>query len=64
MSTVTHRIRDDLKKKAQAIAREHHVSLNNCVNVALSAAVAQTEPCLYSALLQRGSQTEQISLYV
>lgn len=43
MSTVTLRIRDDLKKKAQAIAREQHVSLNNYVNATLSAAVAQAE---------------------
>ncbi len=43
MSTLTIRIRDDLKRKAQTIARQQHVSLNNYVNATLAAAVAQEE---------------------
>jgi antitoxin component of RelBE/YafQ-DinJ toxin-antitoxin module len=43
MSTLTLRIRDDLKSKAQGIAKHQHVSLNNYVNALLAAAVAQEE---------------------
>lgn len=43
MSTLTLRIRDDLKRKAQGIAKHEHVSLNNYVNALLAAAVAQEE---------------------
>ncbi len=43
MSTLTLRIRDDLKNRAQNIAKQEHVSLNNYVNAALATAVAQKE---------------------
>jgi len=43
MSTLSLRIRDDLKRKAQAIAKREKVSLNNYVNATIAAAVAQDE---------------------
>lgn len=43
MASLSLRIRDDLKRKAQTLARRHGVSLNNFVNATLAAAVAQEE---------------------
>ena len=43
MSTLTLRIREDLKRKAQEIARHQQVSLNNYVNAVLAATIAQEE---------------------
>jgi len=43
MSTLTLRIRDDLKNRVQGIAKQQHVSLNNYVNAVLAAAAAQDE---------------------
>ena len=43
MATLSLRIRDDLKRKAQALARRQGVSLNNYVNAVLAASIAQEE---------------------
>lgn len=43
MATLSLRMRDDLKRKAQSMARLQGVSLNGFINAALSAAVAQEE---------------------
>lgn len=43
MATLSLRIREDLKRKALALAKREGVSLNNFVNAALAAAVAQEE---------------------
>lgn len=43
MATLSLRMRDDLKRKAQSMAREQGVSLNGYINAALAAAVAQEE---------------------
>ena len=43
MATLSLRIRDTLKRKAQELARSQGVSLNNFINATLAAAVAQEE---------------------
>jgi antitoxin component of RelBE/YafQ-DinJ toxin-antitoxin module len=43
MATLSLRIRDGLKRKAQELARRQGVSLNNFVNAVVAAAVAQEE---------------------
>ena len=43
MATLSLRMRDDLKQKAQQLAKEQGVSLNSYVNAAIAAAVAQQE---------------------
>jgi antitoxin component of RelBE/YafQ-DinJ toxin-antitoxin module len=43
MATLSLRIREDLKRKAQELAQRQGVSLNNYINAALAAAVAQAE---------------------
>jgi len=43
MATLSLRIREDLKRKAQELAHRQGVSLNNYINAALAAAVAQAE---------------------
>ena len=43
MPTLSLRIRESLKRKAQELARRQGVSLNNLVNATLAAAVAQEE---------------------
>ncbi|MEX2315656.1 MAG: toxin-antitoxin system HicB family antitoxin [Pirellulales bacterium] len=43
MATLSLRMRDDLKKKAQSLAERQGVSLNNYINSVLSASVAQEE---------------------
>jgi len=43
MATLSLRLRDDLKRKAQDLAAREGVSLNNFVNATLAAAVAQDE---------------------
>jgi len=43
MATVSLRIRDDLKRKAQELAQREGVSLNNYINAAIAATVAQSE---------------------
>jgi antitoxin component of RelBE/YafQ-DinJ toxin-antitoxin module len=43
MATLSLRIRDDLKRKAQELAQRQGVSLNNFINTAVAATVAQEE---------------------
>ena len=43
MATLSLRIRDDLKRKAQELAKRKGVSLNNYINTTLAATVAQAE---------------------
>lgn len=43
MATLSLRMRDDLKAKAQQLAQEQGVSLNGFINATLSAAIAQQE---------------------
>ena len=43
MATLSLRMRDDLKQKAQQLAKEQGVSLNSFVNATLAAVVAQQE---------------------
>ena len=43
MATLSLRIRDNLKRKAQDLAKRQGVSLNNFINATLAATVAQEE---------------------
>ncbi len=43
MATLSLRMRDDLKKKAQQLAKEQGVSLNGFINATLAATIAQQE---------------------
>ncbi len=43
MATLSLRIRDDLKRKAQLLAQRQGVSLNNYLNAVLAASIAQEE---------------------
>lgn len=43
MATLSLRMRDDLKRKAQHMARQQGVSLNGFINATVAAAVAQEE---------------------
>ena len=43
MATLSLRMRDDLKRKAQSLAEDQGVSLNNYINSVVAASVAQVE---------------------
>ncbi len=43
MATLSLRMRDDLKRKAQSLAEHQGVSLNNFINSVVAASVAQEE---------------------
>lgn len=43
MATLSLRLRDDLKAKAQLLAHEQGVSLNSYINATLAATIAQAE---------------------
>lgn len=47
MATLSLRMRDDLKQKAQLMAKEQGVSLNGFINATIAAAVAQQETLTY-----------------
>ena len=47
MATLSLRIRDDLKRKAQNLAERQGVSLNNYINSVLATSVAQEETMRY-----------------
>ena len=47
MATLSLRMRDDLKQKAQQLAKEQGVSLNGFVNATIAAAVAQQETLVF-----------------
>ena len=43
MATLSLRMRDDLKAKAQELARQQGVSLNSYINATLAATISQAE---------------------
>lgn len=43
MATLSLRMRDDLKRRAQQLAKQQGVSLNGFVNATIAAAIAQEE---------------------
>jgi antitoxin component of RelBE/YafQ-DinJ toxin-antitoxin module len=43
MATLSIRMRDDLKRKAQHLAQRQGMSLNNFINAAVAASIAQEE---------------------
>jgi predicted DNA-binding protein len=43
MATLSLRMRDDLKRKAQGLAEQQGVSLNNYINSVIAASIAQEE---------------------
>ena len=47
MATLSLRMRDDLKKKAQQLASEQGVSLNGFINATLAATIAQEETLMF-----------------
>jgi len=54
MATLSLRMRDDLKAKAQQLAQEQGVSLNGFINATLSAAIAQQETLAFFGDRLRG----------
>ncbi len=57
MATLSLRMRDDLKQKAQQLANEQGVSLNSFINATIAAAVAQQETlALFSDRLKNVDQ--------
>ena len=50
MATLSLRMRDDLKRKAQALAERQGVSLNNYINSIIAASVAQEETLRFFSL--------------
>ena len=55
MATLSLRIRDDLKRKAQELAQSEGVSLNNFINAALAATIAQAETLAFLRIDSRTS---------
>ncbi|MDA1013542.1 MAG: toxin-antitoxin system HicB family antitoxin [Planctomycetota bacterium] len=49
MATLSLRMGDDLKQKAQQLAKEQGVSLNGFINATLAATLAQKETPRFSA---------------
>ncbi len=47
MATLSLRMRDDLKRKAQQLAKQQGVSLNGFVNATIAAAIAQEETLMF-----------------
>jgi antitoxin component of RelBE/YafQ-DinJ toxin-antitoxin module len=47
MATLSLRMRDDLKRKAQQLAKQQGVSLNAFVNATIAAAIAQQETLMF-----------------
>ena len=47
MATLSLRMRDDLKQKAQQLAREQGVSLNGFINATIAATIAQQETLMF-----------------
>jgi antitoxin component of RelBE/YafQ-DinJ toxin-antitoxin module len=61
MATLSLRMRDDLKKKAQQLAGEQGVSLNGFINATLAAAIAQQETLAFFS--DRLQDVDQESLH-
>lgn len=47
MATLSLRMRDDLKRKAQSLAKRQGVSLNNYINSVIAASISQEETMRY-----------------
>lgn len=60
MATLSLRMRDDLKAKAQQLAQEQGVSLNGYINATLSAAIAQQETLAFFGDRLRGVEQEAL----
>ena len=60
MATLSLRMRDDLKQKAQQLAKEQGVSLNGFINATLAAAIAQQETLTLFSDRLRGVDQEAL----
>lgn len=60
MATLSVRMRDDLKQKAQSLARRQRVSLNNFINAIVAAAVAQEEALAFFDDRLKGMDLEEL----
>ena len=60
MATLSLRMRDDLKQKAQQLAREQGVSLNGFINVTLAATIAQQETLAFFSDRLRDVDQEEL----
>jgi hypothetical protein len=60
MATLSLRMRDDLKQKAQQLAKEQGISLNGFVNATIAAAVAQQETLMFFSDRLRGVDQEAL----
>ena len=60
MATLSLRMRDSLKRKAQEIARSEGVSLNNFINATVAAAVAQEEALAFFEARLRDTDCEAL----
>ncbi len=64
MATLSLRIRDDLKRKAQKLARQQGVSLNNFINATVAASVAQEETLAFFHERLQGTDLDALSIRV
>ncbi len=60
MATLSLRMRDDLKQKAQQLAREQGVSLNGFINATLAATIAQQETLAFFSDRLRDVDQEEL----
>jgi antitoxin component of RelBE/YafQ-DinJ toxin-antitoxin module len=60
MATLSLRIRDTLKQKAQEMAKRQGVSLNNLINATLAAAVAQEDAIAFFDDRLRGQDLDAL----
>ena len=60
MATLSLRMRDDLKKKAQQLAKEQGVSLNGFINATIAATVAQQETLKFFSDRLRDEDQEKL----
>ncbi|MFV1991698.1 MAG: toxin-antitoxin system HicB family antitoxin [Acidimicrobiales bacterium] len=61
MATLSLRIREDLKRKAQKLARQQGVSLNNFINATVAASVAQEETLAFFSDRLQGVDLDSLS---
>lgn len=60
MANLSLRMRDDLKRKAQVLAKRQGVSLNNFINSAIAASVAQEETLRFFDERMRGIDSDKL----
>jgi len=60
MATLSLRMRDDLKQKAQQLAKEQGVSLNGFINATLAATIAQQETLAFFSDRLHGVDQESL----